>query len=163
MSNTTQKPYRTKFKNLAEMTNYVGKELGISKWITISQEEINTFAKVTDDNQWIHVNSEMSAKHSPYKTTVVHGFFVLSLIPKFCNDTFTIEDVQMGINYGLDKVRFTNATRVNTPIRARVILKEFTPIPSGAKYKLEIVCELEGENKPACIAEFIGLAYLDQS
>lgn len=159
MSQITQQPYKTEFKHLSEMSNYIGKELGLSQWVTISQAEINTFAQVTDDNQWIHVNPEMSAQHSPFKKTVVHGFFVLSLIPKFCNETFSVQSIQMGINYGLDKVRFTNATRVDTPIRARVSLKEFTPIPKGAKYILELVFEIKGEEKPACIAEFIGLSY----
>ncbi|MDG1760686.1 MAG: MaoC family dehydratase [Flavobacteriaceae bacterium] len=162
MTNTNNAPYKTEFKQLSEMKHYVGKELGISNWHSISQEQINAFAKVTGDNQWIHTDPEMAATHSPYKTTVVHGFFILSLIPKFCNETFAFLDVNMGINYGLDKVRFMRATKVASPVRAKVSLMEFTPIPAGAKYKLEIVFELEDEKKPACIAEFIGLAYLDK-
>jgi len=163
MNSENHLPYKTEFNHLSEMNNYVGKELGISNWHSISQEQINAFGKVTYDNQWIHTDPEMAATHSPYKTTVVHGFFILSLIPKFCNETFAFSDVTMGINYGLDKVRFINATQVNSLIRAKVSLMEFTPIPAGAKYKLEIVFELEGEKKPACVVEFIGLAYTKKS
>jgi len=127
--------------------------------MTITQEMIDTFARTTDDNQWIHIDPEKSAKYSPYKKTVAHGFLVLSLASKFCYETFKVQDVAMGVNYGLDKVRFMNATLVGSLLRARVSLLEFTPFEGGGKYKLKLVFELKGEEKPACVAEFIAQVY----
>jgi enoyl-CoA hydratase/carnithine racemase/acyl dehydratase len=153
------KAYSTEIRHLSDLTHYVDKELGLSNWMTITQEMIDTFARTTEDNQWIHVNPEKSAKYSPYKKTVAHGFLVLSLASKFCYETLKIKDVAMGVNYGLDKVRFMNATLVGSLLRARVSLLEFNPFDGGGKYKLKIVFELKGEEKPACVAEFIAQAY----
>lgn len=158
MERTTQ-PYATKLAKLEQLKNYVGKELGLTEWMTIEQDRINTFAEVTEDRQWIHTDPERSAAFSPYKKTVAHGFLVLSLASKISYDALSISDVVMGVNYGLDKVRFTNATRTGAKIRGRVSLMAFDPVPGGAKYKLSIVFELEGEEKPACVAEFIAMAY----
>lgn len=159
MENNTNTAYSTKIPDLKELPNYVGKELGLTEWITMDQERINTFAEVTEDRQWIHIDKEKSAAFSPYKETVAHGFLVLSMASKVSQDTYTIDNVAMGINYGLDKVRFPNATRSGAFFRGRVSLLETTSIPGGVKYKLKIVFELKGEEKPACIAEFIALAY----
>lgn len=153
------KAYSTEIPHLSDLTPYLNKELGLSNWMTITQEMIDTFARTTDDNQWIHINPEKSAKYSPYKKTVAHGFLVLSLASKFCYETFQVQDVAMGVNYGLDKVRFMNATLVGSLLRARVSLLEFTPLEGGGKYKLKLVFELKGEEKPACVAEFIAQVY----
>jgi|GEM_PF-73885 len=153
------KAYSTEIPQLSNLVNYIGVELGLSNWMSITQKMIDTFARTTDDNQWIHVDPEKSAQYSPYKKTVAHGFLVLSLASKFCYETFNIKDVAMGVNYGLDKVRFMNATRVGSLIRARVSLMEFSPFEGGGKYKLKIVFELKGEDKPACVAEFIAQSY----
>lgn len=152
-------PYSTKVAHLNELEHYVGKELGLTEWMTIDQDRINTFAEVTEDLQWIHTDPEKSAAYSPYKKTVAHGFLVLSLASKISYDALSIDDVAMGVNYGLDKVRFTNATRVGTKLRGRVSLMAFDAFPGGAKYKVNIIFELEGEEKPACVAEFIAMAY----
>ena len=152
-------PYATKLKELSELENYIGKELGLTEWMTIEQERINSFAASTEDTQWIHTDPERSAAFSPYKKTVAHGFLVLSLASKISYDTFSIENVVMGVNYGLDKVRFPNATKSGSKLRGRVSLMEYDAIPGGAKYKVKIVFELEGEEKPACVAEFIAMAY----
>ena len=156
-TNTT--PFHTKLSHLAELKNHIGKELGLSEWITIEQDRINTFAEVTEDLQWIHIDPEKSATHSPYKTTVAHGFLVLSLASKFSYDALSIDDLAMGVNYGLDKVRFMNATRSGAKLRGRVSLMEVDSFEGGAKYKVKIVFEIEGQEKPACIAEFIAIAY----
>ena len=153
------KAYSTEIPQLSDLTHYQGKELGISNWMRITQDMIDTFARTTDDNQWIHIDPEKSAKYSPYKKTVAHGFLVLSLASKFCFETLKIKDIAMGVNYGLDKVRFMNATPVGALLRARVSLMEFSPFEGGAKYKLKLVFELKGEEKPACVAEFIAQAY----
>lgn len=156
----TTEAYRTHIEHLAELANYVGKEIGISPWMTITQEQIDTFAKITYDEQWIHVDVEKSKQYSPYKDTVAHGFLVLSLASKITYDTYSIGDVVMGVNYGLDKVRFPNATRVDSQIRGRVTLMEYMEIPNGARFKLGVYFELKGQEKPACVAEFIGQAYV---
>ena len=159
MKNSEQNAYSTKFKALTELKNFVGKELGLTEWMQMSQKKINEFAKVTEDEQWIHTDPEKSAIFSPYKKTVAHGFFILSMVSRISFDTFSIENVVAGINYGLDRVRFPNATKSDSAYRGRVSLMEFTEIPSGAKYKLKIEIEIQGEQKPACIAEFLALAY----
>ena len=156
---TINKAYATEVPQLSDLTHYLGKEVGISNWMTITQDMIDSFAKTTEDTQWIHVDPEKSAKYSPYKKTVAHGFLVLSLVSKFCFETLKIKDIAMGVNYGLDKVRFMNATPVGASLRARVSLMEFSPFEGGAKYKLKLVFELKGEEKPACVAEFIAQVY----
>ncbi|MCR9288572.1 MAG: MaoC family dehydratase [Bacteroidetes bacterium] len=156
----TDTPYKTTFDHLTDMQDYVGKEIGLSDWLTIDQESVNSFAKLTKDEQWIHIDVEKSAKYSPYKTTIAHGFFVLSLASHFSYECIAFKDVGMGVNYGLDKVRFTNATPVGAKIRGRISLMEYEPKEGGAKYKLKLVMELEGQEKPACVAEWIGIAYV---
>ena len=157
--NLTENPYATNFKKLSDLKNWVGKELGLTDWLIINQESINTFARITDDEQWIHVEPEKSKIHSPYKTTVAHGFMILSFASKFCYETFSIDDVSMGLNYGLDKVRFPNATPVGASVRGRVSLMEFEEISGGARYKMKIVFEQKGQEKPSCVAEFIAMAF----
>ena len=125
----------------------------------MSQKKINDFAEITDDKQWIHTDPEKSALYSPYKKTVAHGFLVLSMVSRISFNAFSIKNVVAGINYGLDRVRFPNATKSDSAYRGRVSLMEFTVIPGGAKYKLKIVIEIQGEEKPACVAEFLALAY----
>ena len=157
--NISNQPYSTSLDHLAEMKDHVGKEIGLSEWVTISQDRINAFADCTEDQQWIHIDPVMSAQHSPYKKTVAHGFLVLSLASKFAYETYKIKDVTMGINYGLDKVRFPNATPSGALLRGRISLMTFDEIPGGAQYKVKIVFELKGQEKPACVAEFIARAY----
>jgi len=155
----TDTSYKTTFEHLEDMKDHIGKEIGLSDWLTIDQETIDGFAKLTKDEQWIHIDVEKSAKHSPYKTTIAHGFLVLSLASHFSYECIAFKDVGMGVNYGLDKVRFTNATPVGAKIRGRVSLMEYEAKEGGAKYKLKLVMELDGQEKPACIAEWIGIAY----
>ena len=155
----TTTPYKTTFKTLADMQDYVGKEIGLSNWLDIVQGDINNFATLTKDEQWIHIDAEKCAKYSPYKKPIAHGFLVLSYASHFAEDCMALENVSMGVNYGLDKVRFTNATPVGAKLRGRLSLMEFETIKGGAKYKLKIIMELQGQEKPACIAEWIGIAY----
>lgn len=159
MEQPTNTPHTTRLKELSELENYIGKELGLTEWMTIEQDRINSFAESTEDLQWIHTDPERSAAFSPYKKTVAHGFLVLSLASKISYDALSIENVVMGVNYGLDKVRFPNATRSGAELRGRVSLMEYDAVPGGAKYKVKIVFELKGEDKPACVAEFLALAY----
>ena len=151
--------FKTVIPKLSDLQNYIGKEIGISEWIEITQDRIDSFGEVTEDMQWIHVNPEMSRKHSPYKTTVAHGFLVLSLGPKITYETMQIQNVAMGVNYGLNKVRFTSATPVGAFVRGKITLSEYKEIPGGARYTMQITFEIKGQEKPACVAEWIGQAY----
>ena len=144
---------------LDELNKLVGKELGISKWIEVTQDNINVFAKITEDEQWIHIDKEKSEKYSPYKTTIAHGFMILSLASRFSYDTLTIENVKMGVNYGVDRVRFTSATPSGGFVRGRVSLIECEKKDRSAKYKLGITVELKGHEKPVCVAETLAIAY----
>ena len=153
-------PYKTHLPHLADMQSYVGKELGLTEWIEVTQERVNQFAEATEDLQWIHTDPEMAAKHSPYGRTIAHGFWVLSMASRFVELTVEIDDVGMGLNYGLDRVRFPNATPVGGRIRARVGLMELKEIPGGAHFKVQVTVEVEGEEKPACVAEFIARSFV---
>ena len=155
----TNQSYTTAIRSIAGMPDFVDKELGISPWFDIKQDDINTFARITEDEQWIHVDTERARKESPFGTTIAHGFMILSLASKFCFETFKIEDVKMGLNYGLDRVRFMNPTLTGSKVRGRVSLLNVELIEGGAKYKLNVVFELDGQEKPACVAEFLGIAY----
>jgi len=151
--------YKTVFDNINELESYVGKELGLTNWKEMNQERINNFANVTEDFQWIHIDEERSKKESPYKKTIAHGFLMLSLSSKIMFDCYEIKNTSMAINYGLDKVRFPSATISGSRFRGRVSLLEYLKIPKGAKYKLQVVIELEGLEKPACVADCLALAY----
>lgn len=153
------KPYKTKFNSLSEFEASLGKELGITNWYTMDQERINIFADTTEDRQWIHMDKEKCVKESPYKTTIAHGFLMLSMCSKIMFDSFELQGVGMVINYGLDKVRFTNATPSGSKYRGRVSLMEFDPNQRGAKYKVKVIIEIKGQEKPSCIAEMLALAY----
>ncbi|MGO1348577.1 MAG: MaoC family dehydratase, partial [Brevibacterium aurantiacum] len=115
-----------------EITSLVGTELGSSEWTTIDQDAINTFADVTDDHQWIHIDEERAAE-GPYGATIVHGFFTLSLIPKFSSEIFTIEGVSIRVNYGLNKVRFAQPVPVGSRLRGTVSVNEVIPGDKGTQ------------------------------
>ncbi len=155
----TTQPYKTTIPHLAGLHKYVGQELGLTNWMTITQEDINTFAKLTGDEQWIHVDPARAAKASPFGTTVAHGFMILSYASKFSYETLEIGDVGMGLNYGLDKLRFTSPTPVGSRVRGRMSLLEVEEKPPGVKYKISIVFECEGQEKPVCVAEWLAMAY----
>ena len=139
-----------------EIESLVGTELGSSEWTTIDQEAINTFADVTDDHQWIHID-EQRAADGPYGSTIVHGFFTLSLIPKFSSEIFTIEGVSIRVNYGLNKVRFAQPVPVGSRLRGTVSVNEVIRGDKGTQVILKHVIEIEGEERPACIAEVVTL------
>ncbi len=144
-----------------ELENYVGKETGVSDWFLIDQERINTFADVTEDHQFIHVDIAAAAK-TPFGTTIAHGFLTLSLVSYLAaNAIVGVEGTVMGINYGCDKVRFLTPVKVNSKIRARVVLSEVTEKPGNRiLMKNTITIEIEGETHPALIVEWLILAVL---
>ena len=148
------KPYKTTFKNLKEMSLHVGKELGLTDWVEIKQSDINTFAKLTEDEQWIHIDKEKSEKYSPYKNTIAHGFMILSFSTKFAYETFAIDSVKMGLNYGLDRVRFLTPVNVGSKVRTKAKLISVDEKEDGRYLvKNEVTMEIEGQEKPAFIAE----------
>ncbi len=144
--------------SIQEMKDRVGKEMGVSDWMVIDQERINTFADCTEDHQWIHVDVE-KAKEGPFGGPIAHGFLVLSLIPHLsAGNTLLPEDCIMAVNYGLNKVRFVNPVPVGAKIRDRAVLTEV--VEKGDKRLLVTVThtmEIEGQEKPACVAESLAM------
>ena len=146
--------------NLKEFSTYEGKALPIGEWITITQEMINDFAKATLDFQWIHVDVEKATQYSPFKKPVAHGFMSVSLLSKMLGDLLQVKSVKMGVNYGLNKVRFPKAVLVDSKLRlhGKVVAIEEYP-ENGVKVTWLCSVEIEGADKPACVAEFISIMF----
>ena len=146
-------------KSLRELETRVGEELGVSPWVEITQERIDTFAKAIEDFQWIHVDPER-AKRSPFGGTIAHGFLTLSLLSHLSELTFGFTDRRMGINYGLNRVRFTAPVPVSSRVRARFTLQKFEKIEgNGVQVTWNVVVEIDGAAKPALVAEWLGRHY----
>lgn len=142
------------FARLADLAGLVGQELALSDWLVVEQSRIDQFAAATGDHQWIHVDPVRAAA-GPFGATVAHGFLTLSLLPLLAESTFEIDDVKMGLNYGLNRVRFPHPVRVGSRLRARLKLLKYEPIEGGAQLTIEVTMELEGATKPACVAESV--------
>jgi acyl dehydratase len=137
----------------------VGEEVAVSPWIEIAQERIDTFAKAIDDFQWIHVDRERAGK-SPFGGTIAHGFLTLSLLSHLIERTFDYSDRKMGVNYGLNRVRFTSPVASGSRVRARFTLAKYEKIEGdGVQVTWTTVVEIEGKDKPALVAEWIGRSY----
>lgn len=146
--------------DLKEFRSFEGKSLPVGEWITITQEMINDFAKATLDFQWIHVDVEKSRKLSPFKKPVAHGFMSVSLLSKMLGDLVEIKSVQMGVNYGLNKVRFPNPVMVDSKLRLNGKITSIEDYAdNGVKITWNCTVEIEGVDKPACVAEFISLMF----
>ena len=147
------------FPTLAELAALAGQEVAVSDWITVTQHQINLFAEATGDHQWIHVDEER-AKAGPFGAPIAHGFLTLSLIPKFFDNALAVLDTRMGVNYGLNRVRFTGPVPANSRLRARLALLKCTPIDgNGYQMTWQVTMEREGADKPVCIAESISRRY----
>jgi len=145
--------------SIRELESRVGQEVGVSPWVEITQERIDTFAKAIGDFQWIHVDAER-AKNSPFGRTIAHGFLTLSLLSHLSEQTFAFTDRRMGINYGLNRVRFTSPVPVGSRVRARFTLAKFEKIEgNGVQVTWNTVVEIEGAAKPALVAEWLGRHY----
>ncbi len=148
------------FDDLKEFGTYEGKTLPPGEWITITQEMINNFAKATLDFQWIHVDVEKATKYSPFKKPVAHGFMSVSLLSKMLGDLLQVKSVKMGVNYGLNKVRFPNPVVVDSKLRLNgKVLAIEKYAENGVKVTWHFSVEIEGVEKPACVAEFISLMF----
>jgi acyl dehydratase len=148
------------FETISDFKKMIGKELPIGNWYTIKQEMINDFANATIDTQWIHVDEARAAKESPFKSTIAHGFMSVSMISKLLEEVFTIQSLKMGLNYGLNKVRFPNAVPVNSQLRMLSKVLDIQPLANnGVKATFSCTLEIKGQEKPACVAEFLAAFY----
>jgi len=145
--------------SLAQLKELIGQEVAVSGWTEITQERVNQFAEATGDLQWIHVDVERSKKESPFGGPVAHGFLTLSLLPKLMADAVSVPDVKMGVNYGLNKVRFPAPVPVGSRLRAHMTLQAVEDIPGGAQVTWLVTIEREGSDKPVCVAESISRRY----
>ena len=146
------------FETIAELEQLVGQEIGVSDWITVTQERIQLFADATNDHQWIHVDAER-AKGGPFRTTIAHGFLTLSLLPEMSASAFQVRETRMGVNYGLNKVRFPAPVPSGSRLRGRFKLIGYEPLDGGAQLTVQVTMEREGADKPVCVAESIGRRY----
>ena len=147
------------FNSLADVAAHVGQDVAISEWLTITQDQVNQFAQATHDHQWIHTDPER-AKQGPFGAPIAHGFLTLSLLPCMFESAFEIQPVRMGVNYGLNKVRFTAPVPVNSRLRAHMHLLACEAIDNnGMQMTWKVSVEREGSDKPVCVAESLVRRY----
>jgi acyl dehydratase len=146
------------FETIAELQPLVGQEIGVSEWITVTQERIQLFADATNDHQWIHLDTER-AKAGPFGTTIAHGFLTLSLLPEMAASALEVRETRMGVNYGLNKVRFPAPVPSGSRLRGRLKLIGYEPLEGGAQLTMQVTMEREGSDKPVCIAESLSRRY----
>jgi acyl dehydratase len=144
---------------LASLKARVGEELAVGEWLTVDQAMIDKFADATGDHQWIHIDRERAAK-GPFGTTIAHGFLTLSLLPKLAESALKVDDVRMGVNYGLNRVRFPAPVPSGSRIRAHLKLLSYDPLDGGAQLVMEVTMERDGSDKPVCVAETVSRRYL---
>jgi len=144
---------------MAELPGLVGTELGTSDWYEVSQDAVNKFADATADHQWIHIDVERAKKESPFGGPIAHGFLTLSLLVPLVAQVLTVTDVAMGVNYGLNKVRFPAPVPVGSKVRARVTLQNVEEVAGGLQLTQAVTIEREGGEKPVCIAEWVVRQY----
>jgi acyl dehydratase len=147
----------------ADLKSRVGKEANVGEWFAVDQKRINLFADATEDHQWIHVDPERAKKESPFKDAIAHGFLTLSLLPALSREVAgtgaAYPGVKLGVNYGLNKVRFPSPVKVNSRIRTKSVLKEVSEVEGGIQLVREVTIEIEGQAKPACVAETVSRLY----
>lgn len=145
--------------SLQDLTTHVGKELVVSDWIDITQAMVDTFADITGDPQWIHIDTERASRDSPFGGTIAHGFLTVSLLSLFLNRSVEFGPSRMGVNYGFNRLRFTAPVRVGSRLRARFAVKSLQPIEGGVQINWAVTMECEGSDKPVLIAEWLTRRY----
>lgn len=146
--------------SLEELRSLVGQEVGVGDWLEVTQERINLFADATGDHQWIHIDVERAKKETPFGNTIAHGFLTMSLMVELMGKTVQVKiPAKMGINYGLNKVRFVSVVPAGSNIRARIALQNLEDFPGGQQMTWGITIEREGSDKPACVAEWLTRTY----
>jgi acyl dehydratase len=144
------------FASLEEFVAVKGESLGFSEWHTITQEQVNAFADATGDHQWIHIDAERAAS-GPFGGTIAHGYLTVSLLPVLSMETFTIQNLTMGINYGLDRVRFPSPVLTGSAIRSEATLTDVRQTPLGSLASIRMRVEIQGQEKAACVADTLSL------
>lgn len=141
---------------IVELKSLVGEEVGASDWFEVSQERINAFADATEDHQWIHIDAERARRSSPFGTTIAHGFLTLSLLPELASQSVQVKgDFKMGINYGLNRLRFVSPVLSGSRVRARFTLQAVEEVTNGIQVTWAVTVEAEGGQKPALVAEWL--------
>jgi acyl dehydratase len=143
---------------LDELKSLVGKDLGVSEWLEITQERVNTFADATDDHQWIHVDPERAAA-GPFGAPIAHGYLTLSLVIPLFGSLLKVEGIKMGVNYGLEKVRFPNPVKVGSKIRLAATVVSVEEVKGGMQSTFDFTVQIDGEDKPACVARTVYRQY----
>lgn len=146
-------------ENRAQLRGWLGKEVAVSDWLTVTQAMIDLFAEATGDHQWIHVDPERAARESPYGTTIAHGYLTLSLLPRLLESVIDLSAFRMGINYGTNRVRFPAAVKAGSRVRGRFKLQALEEIEGGVQMAWAATIEVEGSDKPVCIAEVVARRY----
>ena len=148
------------FETINDYAAQIGKEIGVSDWVLVDQDRINKFADATGDHQWIHVDVERAKKEMPGGKTIGHGYLTLSLVPMLTHSISRVKKVSRGINYGSNKVRFTSPVPAGSRVRARQKLIAADPVQgNGMRFTAEITIEIEGQERPACVAEVMSIQY----
>jgi acyl dehydratase len=138
------------------LKDFIGKEIAVTDWFNVTQERIQQFADATLDHQWIHVDVERARRESPFKAPIAHGFLTLSLLPHFMHQALEIKQgIRLGVNYGLNRVRFVSPVRAESNIRARIVLQSLKDVPNGMEAVFNATVEVEGGEKPCCVAEWV--------
>ena len=145
--------------DVTELPTLKGRDLGTSRWLTVTQDQISTFATLTGDEQWIHVDSER-AKAGPFGSTIAHGFLSLSLLPMLLAQVYRIEGTRMGVNYGLNRVRFTAPVPVGSQVRGNVELADVADVTGGVQLTTKVTVEIAGSERPALVAEWVTRQYV---
>jgi acyl dehydratase len=144
----------------SDLKDHIGKQIATTDWLTVTQDRIQQFADATGDHQWIHVDVERSRRESPYKETIAHGFLTLSLLPQLMPQVLQIKNgVRMGVNYGLNRLRFPSAVRAGSRIRAHFTLQAVKELADGVEIVYAVTVECEGSEKPCCVAEWVVRSY----
>lgn len=145
---------------LDDLRQQVGKEIGVSAWHEVTQQQIDRFAEISGDHQWIHIDRERAARESPYGTTIAHGFLTVALLSQLINEAVAIEgDFKLRVNYGFNRLRFTGAVPSGARIRGRFALHSLKDVEGGVEIAWLSTVEVEGRDKPALIAEWLGRTY----
>ena len=143
----------------ADLAQYVGKEIGVSDWFTVDQEIIDKFADATGDHQWIHVDVERAKREMPGGKTIAHGYLTLSLVPRLAQTIYRVKKRSRGLNYGSNRIRFTGQVPAGSRIRLRQKIKAVDPVEGGVRITSESTVEVEGSERPALVAETIGMQF----
>lgn len=143
-------------ENPNSLIGWVGREVGVTDWFTMTQDVIQQFADITGDQQWIHVDQDRARRNSPFQTTIAHGFLTLSMLSRFIREVVEIQSgIRMTVNYGLNRVRFSAPVPAESRVRARFVVQSVKEVASALEAVFEVKIEIEGSTKPSCVAEWV--------